>query len=102
MRYCEKCGNPIPDGQKFCSQCGEPLRDANPFEEILNPTSPAKIKKEPLHQRTWFVILWCILLPPIGMILTWIKKDWDIETKKKVLIITGIWFVFILISNAFM
>ena len=25
MKFCEKCGSPVPEGTKFCSKCGNPL-----------------------------------------------------------------------------
>lgn len=37
MRYCSKCGNPIPDGAGFCSQCGTPVPQAAPAAGPAKP-----------------------------------------------------------------
>lgn len=60
MRYCEKCGSEIPDGQKFCSNCGAPLVNANPFEEILQKPIIKKegnIKESPKSRLTCIILL---------------------------------------------
>lgn len=93
MRYCEKCGNPMPDGDKFCQKCGAALENANPFEEIINPVAQQKIKKQPLHTVTWFIILWCILFPPAGIIMVWLKKEWTTKTKIIICCVSTIWLI---------
>ena len=30
--FCEKCGNPMNDGEKFCQKCGAPVPGQAPAE----------------------------------------------------------------------
>lgn len=42
------------------------------------------MNKEPLHKRTWFVVLWLILFFPVGLILMWVSKKWSTVTRSVV------------------
>lgn len=77
---CPKCNTPNPDGQKFCGNCGAELPQNKPnysytdnnFQSAKNDDG-RKIKP-PVYKRTWFLVLMCIFLPPIGIIFTWVAK----------------------------
>lgn len=62
---CPKCNTPNPVGQKFCGNCGATL-----------PQEPKKPKKpvESFNDKTWFVVLMCIFVPPVGIIFSWRNK----------------------------
>ncbi len=51
--FCNKCGNPIPDGNKFCSKCGAPI-NANLVNEqqFTNNAQPVEqINTQPAYQQ---------------------------------------------------
>ena len=39
MKYCMKCGNPLPDDAKFCVKCGTPQEDVDNEEQVM-PEEP--------------------------------------------------------------
>lgn len=39
MKYCMKCGNPLPDDAKFCVKCGTPQEDVDNEEQVM-PEDP--------------------------------------------------------------
>lgn len=69
MRYCEKCGSEIPDGQKFCSNCGTPLINANPFEEIIEQTSATKDLSTKISSKNWAVCLILLVVPLLWVMI---------------------------------
>lgn len=77
---CPKCNTPNPDGQKFCGNCGAELPQTNTnhsySDNNLKPDEKNNKKgdKLPLYKRTWFLVVMCIFLPPVGLILTWVAK----------------------------
>lgn len=97
MRYCEKCGSEIPDGQKFCSECGTPLINANPYEEILEQSALPERKPNkkilPFYLKGWFVVIMCYLIPPVGILLIWLRKDWPLIGKIIGTCVTVFWLI---------
>lgn len=63
MRYCEKCGSEIPDGQKFCSNCGTPLVNANPYEEILEQVPTSENLSTKISSKNWTICLVLLVVP---------------------------------------
>ena len=45
--FCNRCGNPIKDGNRFCSQCGSPA----PVEPISPYVPPVKPTEVPAHDK---------------------------------------------------
>lgn len=91
---CPRCNTPNPEGSVFCNKCGlqlpPPMQNQNYHQPQQNPqmnqyqygnpnmgyqmnvsNRPTKI---PLYKKTWFIVLMCIFLPPIGIALLWIGK----------------------------
>lgn len=89
--YCPKCGAQNPDGQKFCGSCGAIMQTFPPNQgysyasddeqsqnqQQQNPQPQNNFNqspKIPFYKKTWFIVLMCIFLPPIGIILMWWHK----------------------------
>ena len=99
---CPRCNAPNPDGQRFCGSCGAPLPplqqdpnygyrkpEPNPnsnynysygYQQQSNQNfSQQNVyyqppQKQKVFERTWFIVIMCICVPPIGIFLLWISK----------------------------
>lgn len=99
---CPRCNAPNPDGQRFCGSCGAPLpplqRDPNYGYRKPEPNPNSNYnysygyqqqsnqnfsqqnayyqppQKQKVFERTWFIVIMCICVPPIGIFLLWISK----------------------------
>lgn len=69
MRYCEKCGSEIPDGQKFCPNCGTPLVNANPYEEVLERVPTTENLSTKISSKNWTVCLILLAVPLVWFLL---------------------------------
>ncbi len=45
------------------------------------PSSSPAFDWKALSQNTWVIVLAGLLMPPVGMILTWLKPNWATRTK---------------------
>ena len=93
---CRRCGEIRDENHSFtsvagsslerCSVCGK-TRDV----EALAKATEAKSKKT---KKIW-TIVFLIILPPVGILLTWLwMKDWDFKTKIIVSIASAILFIY--------
>lgn len=91
---CPRCNTPNPEGSIFCNKCGlqlpPPMQNQNYQQPQQNPqmnqyqygnpnmgyqmNTPNRPHKIPFYRKTWFIVLMCIFLPPIGIALLWIGK----------------------------
>lgn len=98
---CPRCNAPNPDGQRFCGWCGAPLpppqQDPNYGYRKPEPNPNSNYNYSYCHQqqnqnfsqqngcyqppqkpkafeRTWFIVIMCICIPPVGILLLWISK----------------------------
>lgn len=115
MKLCKKCGNQNEDTAKFCTVCGASMEDEPQNVPQNSQDNPAQSgqpyfqqevyhdafhqqppQKEPVHQQSWFVILWLILFFPVGLVLMWtFKKTWKLPVK---VIISAFFGICILVS----
>lgn len=71
---CNKCNTENPENSKFCTNCGEPLQNVSgAYQQNFN-NAPNNQQKEPFYKKTWFLVLMCIFIPPVGIALLWIQK----------------------------
>ena len=72
---CPVCGIQNEVGVDYCVECGERLTK---YENNSNKNPKKQNKpeepKEPFYKKTWFVVLMCIFLPPVGLVLLWVSK----------------------------
>lgn len=91
---CPRCNTPNPEGSVFCNRCGlqlpPPMQNQNYQQPQQNPqmnqyqygnpnmgyqiNTPNRPPKPPFYRKTWFIVLMCIFLPPIGIALLWVGK----------------------------
>lgn len=79
MKFCSECGSKV-EGLKFCPQCGLKLDQSvksNNAQGTNNVTTLESSKREPLIRRTWFLIVTCIFIPPVGTIF--VLLSWRVE-----------------------
>lgn len=55
------------------------------------------MEKEKLYFKKWFVILWLVLITPIGLLLLWKSPSFTQKGKKVAAIVSAIWFVILLL-----
>lgn len=51
------------------------------------------LSKVPIHQRSWFMWLWLIIFPPVGIIFLWIQKKFNTLIKVLLTIFASIYFI---------
>ena len=59
----------------------------------MDQTEEEEIKKVAFYQRYWFVLGFLVLLPPVGLLLLWLNKRFNLAVKILLTIIFGYWFV---------
>ena len=91
---CPRCNAPNPEGSVFCNKCGLQLPPPVQNQNHQNPqqnaqmnqyqygnpnmgyqmNTPNRPPKIPFYRKTWFIVLMCIFLPPVGIALLWVNK----------------------------
>lgn len=118
---CPRCNAPNPDGSVFCNKCGlqlpPPMQNQNYQQPQQNPqmnqyqyenpnqayrmSKPNTLPKTPLYRKTWFVVLMCIFLPPIGVVFLWLNKKPKNQAARILLtVFLCVWTVFLMIPTA--
>ena len=122
---CARCGMEKEDGKHdwlgcTCKVCGKirktkhsyfPVSVGGDIERCVycgktrdTKVEAAKIQAEALktkRKRLLLTIALLVFFPPAGIILTWLfQKEWKTETKKKISIASGIWFMVAIIAIA--
>lgn len=94
---CNKCNTENPENSKFCTNCGEPLQNVSgAYQQNFN-NAPNNQQKEPFYKKTWFVVLMCIFLPPVGLVLLWVsKKPRNMVGRIVLTVILALWTIAVL------
>ncbi len=78
---CPRCNSENPDNQKFCGNCGFEFQTQQPPQKQSPPPSYQYSgsannipQKTPFYEKTWFIVLMCIFIPPVGIAFSWIAK----------------------------
>jgi len=59
-----------------------------------------KQEKKNFYKANWFLWMWLILFPPIGLVLLWVfHRGMNKNTRIIITVIFAIWFVFLMAST---
>ena len=114
---CARCGKKKDDGEHdwlgcTCKICGQMQNSGHSFYPvsiggntercvICGKTRDMEVEASKRKIKTLLLsIALLVFLPPAGIIFTYFfQKDWKAETKKKVCIASGIWFIIAIVSH---
>lgn len=72
---CDSCGAPVENGK--CTYCGKEFKNNGNEQSFRENRRTERVyiqPKSPFWKQTWFIVLMCILLPPVGIVLLWLAK----------------------------
>ncbi len=69
---CKNCNAEIPDGSRFCPVCGKNVNEFAPNQQQFSGNQVSNTQDE--DYSIWMKIL-CLIIPIVGIILYFVKKD---------------------------
>lgn len=108
-KFCPKCGKEVTS--RFCPYCGCEVDDSQTVNtqtsQDINTTYntysiPPEAQKEPVIERTWFIILFLIIFWPLGLFFMWKAKKFSKTARIIITVIIGILFVINIILSIFL
>lgn len=101
MSYCTNCGNEAPLNANFCPYCGQKLFHPNALTNKNLCASPDNDHKKDNDQcnEKWYqidgvVLFFLLFLWPVGLVLMWVNRQWDLTKRITATIIIAVLMLF--------